>query len=117
MRTRFLELIKREIEITRLGRPGRMIAKMNRLEDPEIIEALCDASRAGVSIDLIIRGFCCLKPGVPGHTENIRVRSIVGRFLEHSRIFYFGAGAANPPRWRILHWLRGLDVSHPLETH
>jgi polyphosphate kinase len=96
MRARFLELIKREIEVARLGRSGRIIAKMNQVEDPDIIEALCEASRAGVSIDLIIRGFCCLKPGVPGLTENIRVRSIIGRFLEHSRIYYFGAGAGNP---------------------
>ncbi|MBV8072854.1 MAG: polyphosphate kinase 1 [Acidobacteriaceae bacterium] len=96
MRTRFLELVNREIDIARSGRPGRIIAKMNQLEDPQMIQALCDASRAGVSIDLIIRGFCCLKPGVAGQTENIRVRSIIGRFLEHSRIYYFGAGAVNP---------------------
>jgi len=96
MRPRFLELIRRETEMKRSGRPARIIAKLNQLEDPEIIEALCEASRAGVSIDLIIRGFCCLRPGVPGQTENIRVRSIIGRFLEHSRIYYFGAGASDP---------------------
>jgi polyphosphate kinase len=96
MRTRFLELVRREIQITQGGGPGRIIAKMNQLEDPEMIEALMEASRAGVSIDLIIRGFCCLKPGVPGHTENIRVRSIIGRFLEHARVYYFGGGSTNP---------------------
>ncbi|MBV9227452.1 MAG: polyphosphate kinase 1 [Acidobacteriaceae bacterium] len=96
MRKRFLELIQREIELTKAGRPGRIIAKMNQLEDPELIEALCKASQAGVSIDLIVRGFCCLRPDVPGLTDHIRVRSIIGRFLEHSRIYYFGAGAENP---------------------
>jgi polyphosphate kinase len=96
MRARFLELIRREIEVKRAGGPARIISKMNQLEDPELIEALCGASRAGVPIDLIIRGFCCLKPGVPGYSENIRVRSIIGRFLEHSRIYYFSAGAQNP---------------------
>ena len=69
---------------------------MNQLEDPDMIEALCEASKAGVPIDLIIRGFCCLRPGVPGHTENIRIRSIIGRFLEHSRIFYFANGKQDP---------------------
>ena len=80
----------------RAGQPARIIAKMNQLEDPEMIEALCEASEAGVSIDLIIRGFCCLRPGVPGRTENIRIRSIIGRFLEHSRIFYFANGKEDP---------------------
>jgi len=96
MRPRLLDLIHREIKNKRDGRPARIVAKMNQLEDPDMIEALCDASQAGVSIDLIIRGFCCLRPGVPGHTENIRVRSIIGRFLEHSRIFYFANGSENP---------------------
>jgi polyphosphate kinase len=96
MRPRLLDLIRREIQNQHEGKPARIIAKMNQLEDPDIIEALCEASRAGVSIDLIIRGFCCLRPGVPGQTENIRVRSIIGRFLEHSRIFYFANGSSNP---------------------
>ena len=96
MRPRLLDLIRREIENKRAGQPARIIAKMNQLEDPEMIEALCEASEVGVSIDLIIRGFCCLRPGVPGRTENIRVRSIIGRFLEHSRIFYFANGKEDP---------------------
>ena len=96
MRPRLLDLIHRETQNQRAGRPSRIIAKMNQLEDPDIIEALCEASQAGVPIDLIIRGFCCLRPGVPGHTENIRIRSIIGRFLEHSRIFYFANGRQDP---------------------
>jgi polyphosphate kinase len=96
MRPRLLDLIHREIHNKRAGKPARIIAKMNQLEDPDMIEALCEASNAGVPIDLIIRGFCCLRPGVPGHTENIRIRSIIGRFLEHSRIFYFANGAQDP---------------------
>jgi polyphosphate kinase len=96
MRPRLLELIHREVQNHRGGRPARIVAKMNQLEDPEMIHALCEASHAGVPIDLIIRGFCCLRPGVPGRTENIRVRSIIGRFLEHSRIFHFANGQENP---------------------
>lgn len=96
MRQGLLEAIHREAENSKGGKPARVIAKMNQLEDPQMIEALCDASAAGVPIDLIVRGFCCLRPGVPGRTENIRVRSIIGRFLEHSRIFHFGNGCENP---------------------
>jgi polyphosphate kinase len=96
MRPHLLELIGREVENHRSGRPARIVAKMNQLEDPHMIQALCDASQAGVPIDLIIRGFCCLRPGVPGRTETVRVRSIIGRFLEHSRIFHFANGQENP---------------------
>jgi polyphosphate kinase len=96
MRPRLLELIRRETQNKRAGRPARIVVKINQLEDPDMIGALCEASQAGVPIDLIVRGFCCLRPGVPGRTENIRVRSIIGRFLEHSRIFYFANGSQNP---------------------
>ncbi|MEH2276856.1 MAG: polyphosphate kinase 1 [Nostoc sp.] len=89
MRDRFLALIHREIENVQNGFSGRIVAKMNALVDPQIITTLYEASRAGVEIDLIIRGVCCLRPGLKDISENIRIISIVGRFLEHSRIFYF----------------------------
>jgi len=89
LKDRFLQLIGREKEHAQNGGEGRIIAKMNSLCDREVIEALYEASAAGVKIDLIIRGICCLKVGIPGVSENISVRSIVGNFLEHSRIFYF----------------------------
>jgi polyphosphate kinase len=87
MRKRVAELIRREIA---LGARGRLIFKMNALEDKEMIRLLYEASRAGVQVDLIVRGLCCLRPGIPGVSDNITVRSIVGRFLEHSRVYYFG---------------------------
>jgi polyphosphate kinase len=87
-----LKYIEQEAENAAAGKPARIIAKMNSLIEPEIIRALYKASRAGVKIDLIVRGMCAVRPGVAGVSENIRVVSIVGRFLEHSRIFYFENG-------------------------
>lgn len=89
LKDRFVSLIKRETENARAGKEARIIAKMNSLCDPVIIKALYEASNAGVKIELIIRGICCLKTGIKDLSENITVRSIVGNFLEHSRIFYF----------------------------
>ena len=111
MRRRFLEMIAREVEHQRAGRGGHIIAKMNALDDRQIIEALYEASAAGVEIDLIVRGICRLRPGVPGRSETIRVISIVGRFLEHARIFRFANGGA--PEYYIgsADWMaRNLDA-------
>jgi len=120
MHARMLELIGREAENARRGVPARIIAKLNSLVDREAIEALYRASQAGVKIDLIVRGICCLRPGVPGISETITVRSIVGRFLEHSRIFYF-ENACQPQiyvgsaDWMPRNFFRRIELVFPIE--
>jgi polyphosphate kinase len=96
MKSTFMDKIHQEIANKKAGKPARIIAKMNAMEDEVITEALYEASLVGVEITLIVRGFCCLKPGIKGLSENITVISIIGRFLEHSRIFYFANGFENP---------------------
>src|SRR5688500_11098123 len=120
MRQRFLELVKREAEHAAEGRGGRIIAKMNALVDTETIEALYEASRAGVEIDLIVRGICCLRPGVEGVSDRIRVTSIIGRFLEHSRVFYFGNGGEEEYYFGSADWMprnfdRRVEALSPVE--
>lgn len=116
-----LKLIRREAENARRGLPARMIAKINSLAEREIIEALYQASQAGVSIDLIVRGICCLRPGVKGLSENITVRSVVDRFLEHPRIFYF-ENACQPEvylgsaDWLPRNFFRRIEVVFPIRN-
>ncbi|HEU5071936.1 MAG TPA: polyphosphate kinase 1 [Verrucomicrobiae bacterium] len=117
---RMLQLIAREAAHARQGLPARIIAKVNSLVDERIIAALYDASRAGVTIDLIVRGVCCLRPGLPGVSENVTVRSIVDRFLEHHRIYYF-ENAARPEvflssaDWMPRNFFRRIEVAFPVE--
>jgi polyphosphate kinase len=116
LHARLLELVRRE---TGRGGAGRIVARMNALTEPQIIEALYDASRAGVQIDLVVRGTCVLRPGVPGISENIRVRSIVGRFLEHPRVWCFGDGASakvycSSADWMERNFFRRVEIAFPI---
>jgi polyphosphate kinase len=120
MRERVTQLIAREAAFAREGRPARIIAKMNALVDRETIEALYDASQAGVQVDLLVRGICCLRPGVEGVSENIRVVSIIGRFLEHSRVWHFGNGGAAEyyiasADWMPRNFSRRVEIAIPVE--
>jgi polyphosphate kinase len=112
--------LEREAEHARAGRPARIIAKMNALVDPQTIESLYRASCAGVEIDLIIRGVCALRPGIPGVSERIRVRSVIGRFLEHSRVYYFENGGESElygasADWMERNFFRRVEVAFPIE--
>jgi polyphosphate kinase len=120
MHDAILSKIAREAEHARAGRPARVLAKMNALVDPQAIEALYRASAAGVPIDLIIRGVCALRPGLPGVSENIHVRSIVGRFLEHSRVFHFENGGdpemyCASADWMERNFFRRVEVAFPIQ--
>jgi polyphosphate kinase len=116
-----LSKIERECEHARAGKPARIIAKLNALTEPTVIQALYRASQAGVDVDLIVRGVCCLRPGLPGVSDRIKVRSIVGRFLEHSRVYYFeNAGTreiyCGSADWMDRNLFRRIEVAFPVAT-
>lgn len=121
LHNRTIELIAEQADRAKRGKPAAIIAKLNALVDHGVIEALYRASQVGVSIDLIIRGVCCLRPGIPGISENIRVRSIVDRFLEHSRVLVFGAGDAakvylSSADWMPRNFHRRVEIMFPIES-
>jgi polyphosphate kinase len=114
-----MKSIRIEASHARAGKKAFIVAKMNSLLEPQIISALYDASKAGVKIDLIVRGVCALRPGIPGISENIRVRSIIGRFLENSRIFHFYNGGAHDiylssADWMQRNFFRRVEVCFPV---
>ena len=120
LQEKVLGLIQRETDKARKGEGGRIVAKMNSLVDPSVIRALYAASQAGVRIELLVRGVCCLRPGVPGVSENIRVTSVVDRFLEHSRVFAFGEGAQaevwmSSADWMPRNFVRRIETMFPVE--
>jgi polyphosphate kinase len=119
LHTGMIERLEREVGHARAGRPARVICKMNALVDPQTIEALYRASGAGVKVDLIVRGICALRPGLPGVSENITVRSVIGRFLEHSRVFYFENGGESElycasADWMERNFFRRVEVGFPV---
>jgi polyphosphate kinase len=114
-----LKRIEREMKHARAGRPARIVAKMNALNEAQVIRALYRASQAGVQIELIVRGACTLRPGMPGVSESIRVRSIVGRFLEHSRVWWFGNDGdpelyCSSADWLERNLLRRVEIGFPI---
>ncbi len=116
-----LQKIQRESDHAAAGRPGRIIIKINALIDPQLIQALYSASIAGVEIDLIVRGICSLRPGVPGVSENIRVRSLIGRLLEHTRVYYFENGGdpevyCASADWMERNMFRRVEIAFPIDN-
>jgi len=119
LHTRILESIEAAARTAKAGKPARITAKMNALLEPQVIEALYKASQAGVKVDLIVRGVCALRPGVPKLSDNIRVRSIIGRFLEHTRIFHFRHGGESTvylssADWMDRNFFRRIELCFPL---